>query len=325
MCDMSKNGNRYCLICGRKLVRNGHYANGKVRLYCKHCKKSFLSNKLAVKKSQEYYWKQRQAKYLKQNNSIEKCGYERTTFWRHTHNLVYEAPTLFKPIKTEKYIGLDGTWTGIDCYLLANTKTRPIAIQTVCYEKFDTWVSFIKQLPPAEYFVCDGQKGLIKAIKLLYPSAKIQICIWHVYRRVVTKLTQNPQTDAGKELLYIGKFLLTKVRDKDMADLFISWLDDWYQRFESFIKERTYGENKRKWFYTHKNVRSAYRTMRKYLNDKMLLTFLKDKDIPRTNNGLEGGINSQIKRMVYNHRGWSYKTRKNAIMLYLNSRSGLNT
>lgn len=325
MCDNLKKDTRYCPICGKKLVKNGHYANGKIRLYCKVCKKSFLSNKLAVQKSQEYYWKRRHTKYLRQNNSIEQQGFERTTFWRHTHNFVYSASTLFKPIQPEKYIGLDGTWTGLDCYLLASTKTRPIAIQTVCYEKFDTWVNFIRQLPPTKFFVCDGQKGLIKAIKLLYPNAKIQICIWHVWRRVVTKLTHHPQTNSGIELLEIGKFLLTKVRDNNTAELWIAWLEDWYKRNESFLKEKTFGEGKRKWCYTHKNVRGAYRTMRKYLDDKMLLTFLEDKEIPRTNNGLEGGINSQIKRLVYNHRGWSYKTRKNAIMLYLKSRSGFNT
>ena len=64
--------------------------------------------------------------------------------------------------------------------------------------------------------------------------------------------------------------------------------------------------------------------MKRYLDSGMLLTFLEDKDIPRTNNGLEGGINSQIKRKINCKRNISANNRNNIIMLYLSYRSKIN-
>ena len=49
MKDISNNAKRYCPKCGKKLVKNGHYANGKIRLYCSNCKKSYSVNKNATK------------------------------------------------------------------------------------------------------------------------------------------------------------------------------------------------------------------------------------------------------------------------------------
>ena len=47
-------------------------------------------------------------------------------------------------------------------------------------EKYLTWKEVIKQLPECDYFICDAQKGLLKAILEERPNAKIQICIFHI-------------------------------------------------------------------------------------------------------------------------------------------------
>ncbi len=328
----NKNDTRYCPICGKKLVRNGHYANGKIRLYCKFCKKSYSFNLKSRKTIKEKAWKNNYCKYITGKLSIKDYGWSKATFWRNTRNIKLDDSKFYPSPPNLKCIGLDGTWTGSACYLIANARVKnsnkdfPIAVSKTCYEKFDTWAQFINRLPNSEYIVCDGQKGLIKAITLLRPKTKIQICLFHVWKRIRTKLSLHPKTECGKELLEIGKCLLRKVKDtkyysaKDISEIWIEWLNDWFVRYKDYIYEKTYGENGT-WFRTHKNIWSAYRTLKKYLDMGILFNFVNEPNIPRTNNGLEGGINSQLKSLMWLHRGSSYLTRNNLVILYLDSRS----
>lgn len=328
----NKNDTRYCPICGEKLVRNGHYDNGKIRLYCTHCKKSYSFNLKSRKTIKENTWKNNYCKYITGKLSIKDYGWSKTTYWRNTRNIKMDDSKFYQSPPNLKCIGLDGTWTGNACYLIANarvcnsSKDFPIAVSKTTYEKFDTWMQFINKLPNSEYIVCDGQKGLIKAITLLRPKTKVQICIFHVWQRIKTKLSLHPKTDCGKELLEIGKFLFKKIKDtpycsaKELSEIWIEWLNNWFEKYKDFIYEKTYSENG-KWFRTHKNIWSAYRTLKKYLDMGMLFTFTNKPNIPRTNNGLEGGINSQIKSLMWLHRGSNYLTRNNLVILYLDSRS----
>lgn len=328
-----KYSTRYCPDCGCKLVRNGHYANGKIRLYCKNCKRSHSFNKNAVKALKTYHWEKRYKTYLCSKNSIKDLEIPRNTFWRNTKNFGYENVTVYPHPDKVKCIALDGTWTGNSCYLIATGTLEesnvqiPLVSMKTEIEKYATWKEVIKLLPKCDYFICDAQKGLLKAIQELRPEAKIQICIFHIWKTIRKKLTLNPETGAGKLLLQIARFLLSKVKEGKELDLetkiflFKNWLEDWHDRFKDFISEKTITQDGKHWFYTHKNVRSAYRTLKKHLDNHFLFQFATSKNVPRTNNGIEGGINSQIKRLIWMHRGSTYRTRNNLIMVYLEHRS----
>jgi hypothetical protein len=85
-----------------------------------------------------------------------------------------------------------------------------------------------------------------------------------------------------------------------------SWFDEltyWYDYYGQRLKERTINENKTsksKWWYTHGNLRRAWRLM---TNEPE--TFFKHIDyklLPHSNNSLEGTI-SQANNKLINHRG----------------------
>lgn len=358
MKSMYNNGTRYCPICGQKLVKNGHYANGKIRLYCKKCKKSFLPNKAAMKALEKYHWQNKYEKYLSSKTSIKDLNIPKSTFWRHTHKFSYENLVLYPAPSKVKCIALDGTWTGNACYLIAAgvidgcKEQIPLGYMKTTIEKTSTWMELISKLPECEYFICDAQKGLLKAIKQLRPNAKIQICIYHIWKTIRTKLSLHPETEAGKDLLAISRFLLSKVKEgakfnkeqsikenqtemeeqisqvkqddislADRIELFKEWLKYWDEKYKDFINHKTICEGSKHWFYTHRNVRSAYRTLKRHLDNDYLFQFSTASGVPRTNNGIEGGINSQIKRLIWAHRGSSFNTRNSIIMIYLKSRS----
>ena len=64
---------------------------------------------------------------------------------------------------------------------------------------------------------CDGQNGLIKAIKSVWFNTKIQRCLFHVWMNVRQKLTLNPETQADQELLCLSRKLL-KIKSIEHAN-----------------------------------------------------------------------------------------------------------
>jgi len=80
---------------------------------------------------------------------------------------------------------------------------QPLAWAYVEREKFDTWYGFLSELEKdydVRAIISDGQKGLKKAVLLLFPEARHQRCIAHVVRLSRSWLTKYPHSDAGKEL-----------------------------------------------------------------------------------------------------------------------------
>lgn len=105
--------------------------------------------------------------------------------------------------------------------------------------------------------VCDGQRGILKAVDQLWPGIVIQRCHVHVERNIRTKLTRNPRTDAGADLQWLMN-RLDRVDDEVSMAEFMALFDALYNRHGSFLNERTYNANpegNKKWWYTHGRVR----------------------------------------------------------------------
>lgn len=142
--------------------------------------------------------------------------------------------------------------------------------------------------------VCDGKRGLFHA----FGDIPVQMCQFHQVAIVTRYITKNPKLPAGKELKEIVK-LLTRA-DKES---FVGALNDWNDKWESFLKERTYQQlNKRKWHYTHHRLRSAYKSLKHNL--PYLFTWYDHAKlhIPNTTNSLEATF-SNLKNKIRVHAG----------------------
>ncbi|MCX5807730.1 MAG: hypothetical protein NT010_16945, partial [Proteobacteria bacterium] len=93
---------------------------------------------------------------------------------------------------------------------------------------------------------------------------------------------------------------------------FIASLDTWYMQWSSFLKERTTDPITGKWHYTHKRLRSAYRSLR--LNLPYLFTYQKHPElkIPNTTNSLDGCF-AYLKELLRVHRGSTRNLRNKII------------
>lgn len=143
--------------------------------------------------------------------------------------------------------------------------------------------------------VVDGRRGFLAVFK----DIPIQICQFHQIKQVTKYLTRRPDTPAAQELR-----ALTLTLTKTDEATFTTALDAWHQKWGDYIEEKTVNEflnGKKKWYYTHKKVRSAYRSLK--TNLPYLFTYLKypELNIPNTTNDLDGSFSSLKKKLAVHH------------------------
>ena len=143
--------------------------------------------------------------------------------------------------------------------------------------------------------VCDGRKGVVQA----FPDIPVQMCQFHQVKIVTKYLTKNPKLDAAKEL----RDIVLRLVDSNEAD-FTAMLDKWYARWKDLLDERSRNEETGRTFYTHKPLRSAYRSLRNNLFNLFEFEHWRELDIPNTTNALDGQF-SDLKNKLRNHNGLS--------------------
>ena len=143
--------------------------------------------------------------------------------------------------------------------------------------------------------VCDGRKGLILAFK----GIPVQMCQFHQVAIIRRYITKNPKLPASIELKELVAMM--KMTDKES---FEGGLDLWYAKWKTFLNERTTNLETGKSHYTHKRLRSAYRSLKTNLN--WLFTWYDniDLNIPNTTNAIDGHF-SDLKNKLRNHNGLS--------------------
>ena len=150
-----------------------------------------------------------------------------------------------------------------------------------------------------EAAVIDGKRGVVA----VFQDIPVQMCQFHQIAIIRRYLTSRPKLEAGKELRAITLALPTLTESA-----FTELLQLWHERWGEFLKERTYSEDKKHWQYTHRRIRSAYRSLK--TNVPYLFTYQKYPELntPNTTNSLDGYF-SKLKQLLNVHRGMTVKRR----------------
>lgn len=222
---------------------------------------------------------------------------------------------------------IDGYYVeyGATVLIAQNPQNQIVGWYFTYAENASTWIAFlngISAFPRA--VVCDGQKGMFKAIKLRYPGVIIQRCQFHVIHQINLLLTKHPETEAARKLKYLVN-QITKVKTKDGLKTWLISYKSWYLQYQLFLKERTYQEKltptgRRKWHYTHGHLHASHSHLKNALPN--LFQHLRYPQIPNTTNRIEGGINAQLQRLIDDHRGTKLLQRRQIIALLLKRKQG---
>ncbi len=226
---------------------------------------------------------------------------------------------------------LDGVYLGSKAVvLIARDVDKVVGYQIVERENYTSWLDFIGQLSQnidmstIDVLVIDGKKGLTQAIKEVFNGkVKIQRCLFHIQISSRVYLTLNPKTKAGSSLKLLTSRLMS-IQTKEERSRWLSDFFFWFVDYSDFLKEKTYHPFKKTstgravWYYSHKRLRSAFNLIKHSL--PYLFNFLNFKDVPRTTNHLEGGINARLKELIHRHRGLSFLKQKLLVALFLQSK-----
>ena len=147
--------------------------------------------------------------------------------------------------------------------------------------------------------VIDGKRG----VREIFEDIPVQLCQFHQMATIRRYLTTRPKLPAGQELRAI-----TLALPALSEAAFSALLAEWFTRWQEFLQERTYAPDDRHWQYTHRRLRSAYRSL--HTNLPYLFTYQRypQLKIPNTANSLDGYF-ARLKELLRVHRGQTIQRR----------------
>ena len=314
---------KWCQNCGEKLQKWGKNRDGSQRYFCKNCQqtktrkrpeltqinhKKIFSGWLVGKQSLTDF----SDKY---DVSIRTLIRWFTLFWS-------EEPQPGETNISNQVLIIDGKYIEKLATVLVACVTRKVSSWSFTQrENYASWLTFFNTLVHNPFaIVCDGQKGMLKAIKERFPRVIIQRCQFHVMKYCLSKLTQNPESKAAQELRNIV-LEISKIKTKENFSIWLANYKIWYQDHYEFLKEKTYQEHnltptgRKRWHYTHGRLHAAYSHLKNAFPN--LFQYLKYPKIPNTTNFVEGAINAPMQEKLRNHRGLKLPKRRILIAHYL--------
>ena len=291
--------------------------NGKQKYRCLACGSYF-----SAKKKKNPVWVAKAYKdYTVHKQTYEELSkkYGRSHKTLRKYFDAYSAVTgELKPIDEPVVLILDATFFGRGYgILLARTPKKVLLWEEIISETVQVYSDFLDSLEAAEYrfsgFVIDGRRGVRRLLERRHPQTPIQFCQFHQIQIVKRYIPRKAKTEAARSLRRIA-LGITRTSEFEL----IKTLDAWYLEYEDFLNEKSPSECKRGWCYTHRRLRSAYRSLR--TNSPYLFT-CQNKPVlkmPNTTNHCDG-LFSHIKQKVLIHRGISKQRRKKMIDYLLES------
>jgi len=133
------------------------------------------------------------------------------------------------------------------------------------------------------------------------------MCQFHQSAIIRRYLTKKPKLKAAQELMEVVD--LMKRTNKES---FVGALQLWFDKWEYFLNERTINPINGKSFYTHKRLRSAYRSLKNNLS--WLFTWYDhfELNIPNTTNAIDGHF-ADLKNKLRNYNGLSIQRKRKFI------------
>lgn len=194
-----------------------------------------------------------------------------------------------------------------------------IAQSYVARESFkDAYPWFIKLkengLNP-KYATMDGERSIIRALKLAWPRIKLQRCLYHIEHEGLRWLRTYPKTDAGKDLRKILK-ALSPINTIKERDLFIRSYRSWLSKYKEYVMSLPRTN------IAFKDLKRTIVLINNALPD--MFHYLRDKRIHKTTNALEG-FHSRLKSDYQRHRGLTRKHRISYIYWYCYFKNNKNS
>ena len=302
-----------CSVCGSICIRYGKNRSGSQRWFCKKCALVQTVKIDNTAKQLNAFLNWLFSKRTQKEMPGEGRSFRRKTsgFWE-----IWPLPPKIEAHRDVLYV--DGIYLSKKACILICCDEKHILGWYLCrYEHSGAWKSLMSRIAEPVVVASDGGVGFAKALKKAWPGAKHQRCLFHVFCQVKRYTTSRPKTAAGLELYMLAKDLL-HLASKNDADLWTHRFIDWIVKYKDFLGQMTRDEHGvlRP---THERLIKAEHSLIRLLRERTMFTYLDEAlrsqvgNVPSTTNMIEGGINSQLRAMLRDHRGLSVERRIKAV------------
>jgi hypothetical protein len=225
--------------------------------------------------------------------------YDRSINWVRTH--IEQAKAIKKVVDPDGLVVIaDVTFFGrIYGFIVIRSPKhkRNLYFKLIPYETIMEYylgrMAIEKQGFKLSAIVLDGRPGVRK----VFSDIPVQMCHFHQKQIIQRYLTLRPKLEASVELKLVAASLCNSNEKQ-----FTKQLENWHQKWFDFLRERTVNLITKRWCYTHKRVRSAYRSLKTNLPYLFTYQNYPKLNIPNTTNSLDGSF-SQLKAKLGVHRG----------------------
>ncbi len=302
-----------CSVCGSSCIKYGKNRSGSQRWFCKQCKAITTPRIDNGSKQLQIF-----LSWLFSKQTQRELPGEGRTFRRKTSQFwdIWPLPPVVEDKRDVVYV--DGIYLGRKaCVLICCDEEHILGWYLCRYEQSKAWIALLSRIAEPKVVVSDGGSGFGKALRKVWPHAKLQRCVFHVFSQVKRYTTSKPKTSAGLELYVLARDLL-HIEKKNEIDKWISRFIRWMARYNSFLSQRTYDENGNS-RPTHERLIKAQQSLLKLIKEGTMFTYLDEalrneiEKLPSTNNLIEGGVNSRLRAMLRDHRGLSVERRIKAV------------
>jgi hypothetical protein len=200
-----------------------------------------------------------------------------------------------------------------DGVLVCRTLEKVLYWKQIATERIDDYIACLNTIAAMGrtvlVAVIDGRRGVRQALLAL--GIRVQCCQFHEMLTIKRYIPGRAKTEAARTLRAIA-FRICESISIQMETA----LNVWQVMYGEFLSERTYNTtNKRRWQYTHRRLRSAFRSLQ--TNLPWLYTYERypQLQIPNTTNHCDG-LFSHVEERIGLHRGLS-KARRKKMLDYL--------
>ena len=166
-------------------------------------------------------------------------------------------------------------------------------------DSYPWFINLKKQGLNPMFISTDGERSILRAMRLVWPHAKLQRCLYHIQHEGMRWLRTYPKTDAGRELRNILSKLCwiktAKERDSFIED-YLNWLNE-YREFIRALPRTTVA---------FEDLRRTVGLINNALPD--MFYYLDDPNVQSTTSALEN-FHSRLKADYQRHRGLTKKHR----------------
>lgn len=289
-----------CPFCNSHTCIKKGFQEGHQRWQCHECHKKFQANKKASHNNEELF-----CLFVFSKQTLRELSnrYEMST---KDIQKIFDEVVIPKKIHTPREISLcvDTTFfQDFGVVVFRDQKKKEDLWWMFCEEeRLEYYQQGRRYLENLGYrFVSvtgDGLPGLPN----VFNGIPFQFCHFHAKKNITKYLTTRPKTEGGISL----RDIMERIHEYTEVS-FRSVLKEWNEKYGDFLKEKTVHPDG-SWSYTHRNLRSALRSMLHMLPYLFTYQTTPHLKIPRTTNTLEGHFR-HLKVRIKVHAGLS-KTRK---------------